>query len=172
MHAIFYNGPVNAGGMRNTQQLLADAVAKRLDDIVLVLSSNGGDVASGMGLYHFIRALPVPVRLHAAGVCSSIAATILLASDIRTGADPTQFVLHAATYREGPKLGERAENTVVITAPFRSRLGWDDARIAQCFTAEETALSVQQACAWGMVEQVADLRLMPSDTTAIVSIPK
>ncbi len=172
MHAIFYNGPVNAGGMRNTQQLLADAVAKRLDDIVLVLSSNGGDVASGMGLYHFIRALPVPVRLHAAGVCSSIAATILLASDIRTGADPTHFVLHAATYREGPNQGQPAANTQLITAPYRSRLGWDDARVAQCFTTEECTLTVRQACDWGMVQAIGDLRLAPSDTTAIVSIPK
>jgi|JI10StandDraft_1071094.scaffolds.fasta_scaffold35940_3 ATP-dependent protease ClpP protease subunit len=172
MHAIYYNGPVNAGGMRNTQQLLADAVAKRLDDIVLVLSSNGGDVASGMGLYHFIRGLPVPVRLHAAGVCSSIAATILLASDTRTGADPTQFVLHAATYREGPNQGQRASNTAVVTAPYRDRLGWDEARIDACFTDAETALSVRQACDWGMVQAIAELRLAPGDTTAIVSIPR
>lgn len=172
MHAIFYNGPVNAGGMRNTQQLLADAVAKHVGDIVLVLSSNGGDVASGMGLYHFIRALPVPIRLHAAGVCSSIAATILLASDNRTGADPTHFVLHAATYREGPQQGQRASNTVVVTAPYRERLGWDAARIDACFSDSETTLTVQQACDWGMVQAVTELRLASGDTTAIVSIPK
>jgi ATP-dependent protease ClpP protease subunit len=48
MHAIFYNGPVNAGGMRNTQQALADAVARGQQDIAMVLTSNGGDVAWGM----------------------------------------------------------------------------------------------------------------------------
>lgn len=172
MHAIIYNGPVNAGGMRNAQQALADAVARAHPEITLVLTSNGGDVASGMGLYHFIRSLPVPVRTHAAGVCSSVAATILLASDHRTAADPTHFILHAATYREGPNKGKAALNTVVVTQPYRDRLGWDDARIAACFTPEETPLTVQQALAWGMVQEICDLRLTLDSRTTIVSIPK
>lgn len=172
MHVIFYNGPVNAGGMRNTQHALAEAMRKGAAEIALVLSSNGGDVASGMGLYHFIRALPVPVHTHAAGVCSSVAATILLAGEQRSAADPTHFILHAATYREGPNKGKPALNTAVVVQPYRERLGWDDARIAACFTPDETALTVQHALEWGMIQRIGDLKLTLDTGTTIVAIPK
>jgi ATP-dependent protease ClpP protease subunit len=172
MHAIFYNGPVNPGGMRNAQAALATALASGHQDIVLVLTSNGGDVASGMGLYHFIRSLPVPVRTHAAGVCSSVAATILLASDHRSAADPTHFVLHVATYREGPNKGKPALHTAVVTQPYRDRLGWNDDQIASMFTPEENALTVSQALECGMILEISDLRLAADTTTTIVAIPK
>jgi ATP-dependent protease ClpP protease subunit len=172
MHAIFYNGPVNPGGMRNAQQALANAVAKGHQQIVLVLTSNGGDVASGLGLYHFIRSLPVPVHTHAAGVCSSVAATILLAGDRRTGADPTHFILHVATYREGPNKGKPALHTAVVVQPYRDRLGWRDDQIAAMFTPEENALTVQQALECGMIDAISDLKLAVDTTTTIVAIPK
>jgi ATP-dependent protease ClpP protease subunit len=172
MHAIFYNGPVNPGGMRNAQQALANAVAKGHQQIVLVLTSNGGDVASGLGLYHFIRSLPVPVHTHAAGVCSSVAATILLAGDRRTGADPTHFILHVATYREGPNKGKPALHTAVVVQPYRDRLGWSDDQIAAMFTPEENALTVQQALECGMIDAISDLKLAVDTTTTIVAIPK
>jgi ATP-dependent protease ClpP protease subunit len=172
MHAVFYNGPVNAGGMRNCQQALADAVAKGHEAITLVLTSNGGDVASGLGLYHFIRALPVPVTTHAAGVCSSVAATILLASDRRTGADPTHFILHVATYREGPNKGKPALHTAAVIQPYRTRLGWSEARIAEMFTPEERALTIADALALGMVQEICDFRLAADTSSTIVTIPK
>jgi ATP-dependent protease ClpP protease subunit len=172
MHAIFYNGPVNAGGMRNCQQALAKAMAQGDQDIVLVLTSNGGDVASGLGLYHFIRSLPVAVHTHAAGVCSSVAATILLAGDRRTGADPTHFILHVATYREGPNKGKPALHTAVVVQPYRDRLGWNEDQIASMFTPEENALTVQQALGCGMIQEIADLKLAADTTTTIVAIPK
>jgi ATP-dependent protease ClpP protease subunit len=172
MHAVFYNGPVNAGGMRNCQQALADAVAKGHQKLTLVLTSNGGDVASGMGLYHFIRSLPVPVTTHAAGVCSSVAATILLAADRRTGADPTHFILHVATYREGPNKGKPALHTAAVIQPYRTRLGWSEARIAEMFTPEERALTIEDALQLGMVQEICDLQLTPETSTTIVPIPK
>jgi ATP-dependent protease ClpP protease subunit len=172
MHAIFYNGPVNAGGMRNCQQALAYAVGKGHQAITLVLTSNGGDVASGMGVYHFIRSLPVPVHAHAAGVCSSVAATILLAGDRRTGADPTHFILHVATYREGPNKGKPALHTAAVIQPFRSRLGWSEDRIAEMFTPDERPLTIQDALALGMVQEICDLKLTPDTTTTIVAIPR
>jgi hypothetical protein len=101
-----------------------------------------------------------------------VAATILLAGDSRSAADPTHFILHAATYREGPNKGKPALNTAVVVQPYRERLGWDDARITACFTPEETALTVQQALEWGMIQRIADLKLTLDTATTIVAIPK
>jgi hypothetical protein len=172
MHAIFYNGAISPKGVRNAQVLIADAIQRNLGDITLVVTSNGGDVTAGMGLYHFIRAMAFPIAIHAAGVCSSIAATILLASDHRSAADPTQFALHAPTYVDGPFVGQVAPNLALISQPFRQRLGWDDGDISAHFRSEEeTQITLEDALSTKLIHGVRDLRLNPTDTMINVAMP-
>lgn len=59
---------------QHTTQNLMAAIAQKLmagtDHFYIMLSTPGGEVASGLTLYNFLRALPVQVTMHNIGRCS------------------------------------------------------------------------------------------------------
>lgn len=169
---LFFHGEVSEQSARNVQTLCLEMLQKGCSGIALCISSQGGDVNGGLGLFNFLRMLPVPIHTHNYGLCGSIAATAFLAGSTRTCEEASAFVTHAATYSTGPNIGEIAPNTDLIAMPFRTVAGWDDARIAEHFSSPaETRLTAQQAKALGLVTDVAQFELQPGDVAIAVSIP-
>lgn len=170
---LIYQGPINAAGVRNAEILATEALREGVKRVVLFLCSGGGDVTSGIGLYNFLRALPLNVDTHGFGIIGSIAATIFLAGQRRTVTRTSMFTLHAASYVEGPKAGQVAENTALISLPFKEQLGWSsDELFAHFGSANETYLTAVEAVQLGIATELAELTL-PRDAASIrhVSIP-
>ena len=69
---------------------LAD-VAKTHDEIFLLFSSPGGDAEAGMAIYHFIKALPVPVTIYNIGIIDSIGNVVYQAGSRRLCAETACF---------------------------------------------------------------------------------
>ena len=69
---------------------LADA-AKTHDEILLLFSSPGGDAEAGMAIYHFIKALPVPVTIYNIGIIDSIGNVVYQAGSRRLCAETACF---------------------------------------------------------------------------------
>ena len=95
-----------------------------IDDLTLSICSGGGDINAGVGSYHFLRVLPLPIKTRSPGLCGSIAATIYLVSNQQAAAPASIFSLHAATFIESLRIGQVSKYTHIISAPFRSQLGW------------------------------------------------
>lgn len=171
MRYLFYHGEVNEAGVRNLEALLAVALNESESEVTLCLASNGGNVNAGIGLYNFIEMLPLAVHTHAAGICDSIAATIMLAGTKRTAAPVSAFTIHAATYSEGPKKGEAAPNTDLISAPFRDKLNWSDGDIAARFTPKDFRLSADEAKALGLIDEITSPVLGRDDQMITVRLP-
>jgi ATP-dependent protease ClpP protease subunit len=169
---LFYHGAVNPQGARNLEILLRDAVVDGHDEVTVCICSDGGDVTAGIGLYNFMRMLPMKVNMHSFGVCGSIAGTIYLAGHRRTCASASLFQLHASSYVSGPQAGQIAENTKLISAPFRTRLNWTDKQIDRFFSSsKETWFTPEEAKELGMTHSIEDLEMKSGDEIVHVVIP-
>ena len=66
-------------------------------ELVINISSGGGDVRSGITAYNFLKQLPCVVHTHNLGEVSSAAILPFLAGKIRTADEVAKFVFHPAT---------------------------------------------------------------------------
>jgi ATP-dependent Clp protease protease subunit len=62
--------------------------------IYFLISSNGGDVDSGIALYNYLKALPVKIVMHNIGSIDSIANVIFSAGQERYASPYTSFLFH------------------------------------------------------------------------------
>ena len=171
MRYLFYHGQVSPAGVRNVESLLTQALQEGDPAIVLCLASGGGDVNAGVGLYNFIQMLPMKVHTHAAGLCASIAVTILLAGEKRTAAPVSAFSTHAATFSEGPEKGQISPNTKLISQPFAETLGWDEETLAARFGSNEFRFGPDDALTFGLIDEVVLIRIGTEDRILPVHIP-
>ncbi|MFH1792609.1 MAG: ATP-dependent Clp protease proteolytic subunit [Patescibacteria group bacterium] len=62
--------------------------------IYFLISSNGGDVDSGIALYNYLKALPIKIVMHNIGSIDSIANVIFVAGEERYASPHTSFLFH------------------------------------------------------------------------------
>lgn len=88
----------SAGVDQNSaQQLIAQCAIqanKGVDEIVLVLSTPGGQVDPGITVYNVLRGLPVKLTTFNVGAVNSIGNAIFLAGEQRYAAPGTTFLFH------------------------------------------------------------------------------
>jgi ATP-dependent protease ClpP protease subunit len=169
---LIYHGPICAVGVRNVETLCIAKMAAGVQTVTLCLCSGGGDVTAGIGLFNFLKMLPMTVNTHCFGICGSIAATIFLAGERRTATPASMFTLHAATFSEGPRKGQRSENTTLIEEPFRTILHWQKDRLDTYFGSDEEAfLPPAKAKEFGIVHEIEQHSFAAGDDIVNVSIP-
>jgi ATP-dependent protease ClpP protease subunit len=78
-----------------TNRALAEHKPKRL---CYLISSDGGSVDSGVTLYNYLRALPLPVIMHNVGSVDSIANAVFLAGRERYATPASAFLLHGVMW--------------------------------------------------------------------------
>lgn len=88
----------SAGVDQNSSQQLIAVCAQHanagVDEIVLVLSTPGGQVDPGIMVYNVLRALPVKLTTFNVGAVNSIGNAIFLAGEKRYAAPGTTFLFH------------------------------------------------------------------------------
>jgi ATP-dependent protease ClpP protease subunit len=92
---INFHGPIN----QHTTQNLMSAISQRLmsgfDDFHILISTDGGDVASGLTLYNFLRAVAAPVTMHNVGALDSIGTAVFLAAETRLACPHSAFTFRS-----------------------------------------------------------------------------
>src|SRR5690554_5380188 len=68
-----------------------------LDEIDLDLNTPGGDVASGVRIYHYLRDHPAKVNVRVTGMAASIGTIIMMAGDTRSMAIGSTMMTHRAS---------------------------------------------------------------------------
>lgn len=161
---ILYHGPVTRFGAEQVEEACVQMLASAAQGATLLICSAGGDVTAGIGIYNFLRMMPFEIKTHAFGMCGSIAATIFLAGKKRTCSAASYFSLHAASYSEGPRIGQVAETTHMISAPFASELRWSNETIGHYFGAvDEKFLTSDDAKKLGILHEVSEPKLTADD---------
>lgn len=91
-----FTGPIEAGSVTRLSAALNHAVNNGYDEIYLAFSSLGGYIADGVYLYNHIRALPIPVIIHATGNIASVAVAIYTGANTRLCSKHVLFMIHPA----------------------------------------------------------------------------
>ncbi len=171
-HYFFYHGTVNIQGVRNLETLLSSAIREDSPDITVCICSNGGDVCAGIGLYNFIRMIPLSITTYAFGICGSIAATIFLAGERRIAAPVSMFTLHASSYVDGDRKGEICDNTQLISQPFKMILSCQNELPRKYFDSkEEQWLTPNEAQSLKIATEIVDLNMESDAMVTHVNIP-
>jgi ATP-dependent protease ClpP protease subunit len=91
---LHYHGPIEAETVGIFRNVTLNVLAGNPSAINYIFSSNGGDVSSGISLYHFISGLSVPTHMYAFGNVDSIAVVVFLAAQFRHAVNECRFLIH------------------------------------------------------------------------------
>jgi ATP-dependent Clp protease, protease subunit len=97
----YYDG-ISDQKSRSLMEACAQAIAQTSpEQLYFLFSSSGGSVDAGIALYHYLRALPVPIIMHNTGSVDSVANMVFLAADHRYATPHSSFLLHGITWTFG-----------------------------------------------------------------------
>jgi len=129
-----------------------------LDEINLELNSPGGDVASGIRIFNYLRNHQATVHIRVTGTAASIATVILMAGDTRTmGVGATIMTHRAASLMIGfytaAEMKEFAKNIDVIDAAivdaYVAATGKTADEISALLDQGDTFMGADEAINWG-----------------------
>ncbi|GHA85392.1 head maturation protease, ClpP-related [Modicisalibacter luteus] len=129
-----------------------------LDDIDLEINSPGGDVASGIRIYNYLRNHRANVHVRITGMAASIATVIMMAGDTRTmGVGATIMTHRAASLMIGfftaQEIKDYAQNIDVIDAAmvdaYVAATGKTAEEIAELLDRGDTFMGADEAIGWG-----------------------
>lgn len=90
---------------RQTSENLMDTMSKianaGVPEVYLMLNTTGGDVSHGVGLYNFLKALPVKLVTHNIGTVASIGNAVFLAGAERYASPQATFMFHGVYFQFG-----------------------------------------------------------------------
>ena len=138
-----------------------------LDEITLEINSPGGDVASGVRIYNYLRNHTAKVHTRVTGTAASIATIIMMAGDTRSMAIGSTMMTHRASglmlgFYNAQEMEETAKNLKTIDAAmvdiYAATTGKDKDAIAALLDQGDTFLGSDEAIEWGFATE-ADAQL-------------
>jgi ATP-dependent protease ClpP protease subunit len=161
---IRFFGPVTDATVGKLLTTIESKLSQGYRRIVLLISSQGGSVFSGLTAYNYLRGIPAEIITHNFGAVDSIAAVIYCAGTKRYTVPQGRFVLHGVVavfptpmtvdepgLQEKLKLVKQDESAIaaVIADTLKKPLG----EIRQAML-DRTVLNVEDAKKWGLVHEV------------------
>jgi ATP-dependent protease ClpP protease subunit len=89
-----FTGPIDSSSATRICSALNLAVNQKRGGVYLLFSSLGGYTADGIYLYNHLRAMPIPVTIHALGNVASVAVAVLLGAEHRYCSRHVLFMIH------------------------------------------------------------------------------
>lgn len=124
---INYFGEIVPNKVNALMSIIGGAVQQHNPDTIYFgISSNGGDVNSGIAFYNFLKALPVKVIMHNTGTIDSIANVVFLAGKERYANEHTTFLFHGVTMG----IGQNSSFMLNQLKELESRLREDQNKMA------------------------------------------
>jgi ATP-dependent protease ClpP protease subunit len=159
----------HAGINQNTTQNLMTVVSQKIvagtTDFYILLSTPGGDVASGITVYNFLRSIPANVTMHNIGNVDSIGNAIFLAANTRRACAHSTFMFHGVgldvkNLRVEEKNARELLHGILanqsrIADIIVDRTNIDRRRSRQLFREARTK-DANEALAGGIIHQIAD----------------
>ena len=163
---IRFFAPINEYTVGQLMDLIDKKRSEGTREFVILLSTQGGDVGSGITAYNYLKALPKPVTLvtHNIGRVDSIGVIVYSAGSKRLCVPQARFLIHGVkSMGEGmasmdEKLLEERLKTLKIDSEniarviaANSRKGQEEVRAAM---SDRTTLNPEQAIAWGLAQEI------------------
>lgn len=168
-YRLVFNGPMYLPAVNALRGRIADILVQPgFEELTLVFSSEGGSTDEGLSLYNFIRSLPRPITIHAAGHVGSSAVPVFVGGHRRTCAPDARFFFHAYDWGfDGRQVGERiAEAMIRLDSDIdlargiverHTNIPAETVKAIYCRSPRPVVVAPSQAVEWGIVEQVTEL---------------
>ncbi len=89
-----FTGPIDSSSATRLCTAVNLAINSKCDSVYLSFSSLGGYTADGIYLFNHLRAMPIPITIHATGNVASIAVAVLLGAERRLCSRHVLFMIH------------------------------------------------------------------------------
>jgi ATP-dependent protease ClpP protease subunit len=137
---ISFHAEVN----QTTAEALLSVVAQQLNEgrreMHLLLSTPGGIVASGLGIYNTLRALPIRLATYNVGSVNSIGNIIYLAGERRCASRSSSFMFHGVGFDVTSRARFEERNLLEHLESIRT-----DQRLLAAIIAERTGIGPEEA---------------------------
>lgn len=153
--------------MRTVEEKLAQAA----NEIVLLISSPGGDVFHGLSAYNFLKGIPAQVVTHNFGSVDSMGVVLFCAGARRLSVPHARFLLHAVHTNfpqpaslEEQQLEERLKGLRMdienIAGVIAANTGRSEKQVTEDML-NRTTLNPEQAVEYGLVHDIKEELLPP-----------
>jgi ATP-dependent Clp protease protease subunit len=103
------SGPVEPGMAQRVFTGFSRAVNDKVNTVHLLVHSLGGSISDGVGIYNFLRNLPIQIIAYNGGMVASIAVVMFLAAQKRAASESGTFVVHKSHHTLAAATGEQLE---------------------------------------------------------------
>jgi len=163
---IRFFAPINEYTVGQLLDLIDRKRSAGAREFVILLSTQGGDVGSGITAYNYLKAIhkPVTVSTHNIGRVDSIVVIVYCAGSKRMCVPPARFLIHTVkSMGEGlgsmdEKLLEERLKTLKVDSENIARVvaANSNKSLSEVRTAmsDRTTLNPEQAIAWGLAQEI------------------
>jgi ATP-dependent protease ClpP protease subunit len=163
---IKFFAPLNPNTGNQLMSAIDNCVRDGVREILLLISTTGGNVFQGVSTYNYLRMCGATVTTHNFGSVESIGLVLYSAGTRRTSVPHARFLLHGVTAQFGhamsleeKQLEERLKSLRIDELTIARILAADSNRSpAQIMRAmrNRTTLEPEQARAWGLVHALEE----------------
>lgn len=162
-YAIF-TAEINAVTADALIAVMSEAANRGHREIHLGFASPGGEINSGLAVYHALRALPIDLSIYNIGYIASMGNIIFLAGKHRFADEHTQFMFHGVSFglpgstqvNEG-MLRDWVEgldaHRAQLSSLVESQTSITGSELERIFDKQTTVTSAK-AVEWGLVEEI------------------
>ena len=93
-----FHAPINPLTAQRFMAACGNVITQGHDELYLCISTPGGQIASGITLYNFLRSMPIKVITHNIGSVDSIGNAIFLAGELRRACSHSTFMFHGTAF--------------------------------------------------------------------------
>jgi ATP-dependent Clp protease protease subunit len=164
-------GTVNADMTRRVFSGGSVAINSGVKTLHLLIQSTGGFVGDGIGIYNYLRSLPIELVTYNGGSVSSIAVLVYLAGKIRKVSKTATFMIHKSTFTFGtPTTAERlklATDGLLVEDSRSEAILREHVNLPpekwEIHERGELTLSAEESVKFGLAHAVADFMLPPGN---------
>ena len=175
---IRFFSPVNADTVNKLMSVIQQKLSEGVGRFVLLISSPGGDVHSGLSAYNFLKGIPAEIITHNFGSADSISSVIYCAGSKRFSVPHARFLLHgvssgfgAGMALEEKQLEERLKSlridTENIAKVIAANVKKSEAEVKRDML-DRTTLNSEQAIEYGLAHEIKSELVEPG--AEIISI--
>jgi ATP-dependent protease ClpP protease subunit len=165
---IQFTAPINIGSAQNLVGTIAQYIAQGFTKVVLLISTPGGIVDSGVTLYNTLRSLPIKIVTYNMGAVDSIGNVVFLAGEERYASVNSRFMFHGVGFQvqsmmlEEKFLEEKLRNIksdhARIAGILEERTNLTHKQVLRYFH-DAHFLTSDQAREHGMIQEISDVKI-------------
>jgi ATP-dependent Clp protease, protease subunit len=177
---VSFSAGINTSTAEALIAVMADCAKKKVSEVILFLSTEGGSVMAGINLYNILIGMPFKLLTHNVGSVDSIGNAIFLAGEERYACPHSTFMFHgvardfngrlsAKEAREimGSLLADEARISSIVEQ--RSKLSQAD---IQAFFGEARTMNAEGAVSAGIADHIKDARIPQGATMITVTVQR